>query len=132
MSRWHIDASEVDRLAVDMRGADRRIIEGARPVMKRAAVNVKRRMRRDFSGHKYAGGVPFSLEFEQTDAHGLGYEIGELDSAGRQWGLAAILAYGTSNNAPVVDHTAALRGEAPLLDKHLGDVAEDAVLGGHE
>lgn len=126
---FSIDSSEVDRLAVDMRGADRRVVEGARPVMKRAAMNVKRRMMKDFRGHRYAGAVPFSLEFEQRDRHGLAYEIGELDSAGRQWGLAAILAYGTSNNAPVVDHTAALRNESGLIQKKLGDVAEDSVLG---
>lgn len=126
---FHIDSSEVDRLTVDLRGADRRVVEGARPVMKRGALEVKKRMQREFSGHNYAGGVPFSLEFNQTDALGLGYEIGELDSAGRQWGIAAILSYGTSNNAPVADHRKALIGEAPAIEKHLGDVAEDSVLG---
>lgn len=125
----HIDASEVDRLTVDLSQADRRVVEGARPVMKRGALGIKRRMQKEFSGHRFAGGVPFSLEFEQRDAHGLAYEIGELDSAGRQWGLAAILSYGTSNNAPVADHRKALIGEVPLLEKHLGDVAEDSVLG---
>lgn len=129
---FHIDTSEVDRLVVDMTGADRRVVENSRPVMKRTALEVKRRMMKDFRGHRYAGGVPYSLEFQQTDAHGLGFEIGELDSAGRQWGIAAILAYGTSNNAPNVDHTAALRGEAPVMAEHLADVAEDSVLGGQE
>ena len=126
---FHIDASEVDRLVVDLRGADRRVVENARPVMKRAAVEVKKRMQAELSGHRYAGGVPFSLEFEQRDAHGLRYEIGELDSSGRQWGLAAILTYGTSNNAPVADHRRALVGEAEALDD-LGKAAEGSVLGG--
>ncbi|MDN4174732.1 hypothetical protein QWY28_17355 [Nocardioides sp. SOB77] len=128
----HIDASEVDRLAVDMRGAPLRLQRKARGVMKRGALEIKRGMQDDFSGHRYAGAVPASIEFEQRDAAGLAYEIGELDSAGPQWGLAAILAFGTSNNAPVVDHTAALRGEAPEIARHLGDAAEDSVLGGAE
>ena len=129
MTSFKFDTSQVDRLVLDLSHADKRIVDNARPVMKRGALSIKRRMMKDFSGHRYAGGVPYSLEFEQRDRLGLGYEIGELNSAGRQWGLAAILAYGTSNNAPVVDHTAALRGESTLINKYLSKAAEDSVLG---
>lgn len=129
MTSFHFDTSEVDRLTVDLTGAPRRVVENARPVMKKAAASVRRRMQNDFRGHRYAGSVPASLESQQRDAHGLAFEIGELDSSGAQWGLAAILAYGTSNNAPVVDHSASLRRVAPQLEKNLGDAGEDSVLG---
>lgn len=128
----HIDASEVERLGVDLSAAPERVQREARNVMKRSALEVKRGMQDDFSGHRYAGGVPASLEFEPMDGTGLAYKVGELDSAGRQWGIAAILAYGTSNNAPNVDHKAALRRETPRILLYLGAAGEDAVLGGAE
>jgi hypothetical protein len=124
------DTSEVDRLAIDMSQAPKRMQFKTRSVMKRAALGIKIRMQDEFSGHRQARAVPASLEMQQIDALGYTWEIGELDSAGPQWGLAAILAYGTSNNAPVADHTLPLREETPLLEKHLGDAAEDSILRG--
>ena len=123
-----VDASEVMALAKDLAGAPWRAEREARKVMKRSALGVKRTMQGDFSGHRYAPTVPFSLEFQRVGP--LAYDIGELDSAGKQWGIAAILAYGTSNNAPVVDHTASLHRETPQVVRYLGDAGEDAVFGG--
>lgn len=128
----NVDNSELAELAADLRLAPNRMHQKARGIAARGALEVKKRMQQDFSGHRQARGVPVSLEYQRIQA-GDGqyiYEIGELDSAGVQWGLAAILAYGTSNNAPVVDHTKALRGEAAEIDRHLGDAGEAAVLGG--
>lgn len=125
----HFDTSEVDRLVVDMSGAPGRMQRRTPRTMKRTALGIKTRMQDEFSGHRQARGVPLSLEFQQRDRIGLSYEIGELDSAGVQWGLAAILAFGTSNNAPVADHTAALRLETPAMVRHLGNDAEESVFG---
>lgn len=127
-----VDASEVLALAVDLSAAPGRVQRSAPKVMKRSALEVKRHMQDDFSGHRYAGATPYSLEFEQLDALGLSFKVGEIDSAGPQWGLAAILAYGTSNNAPNTDHKAGLRRETPNIVHHLGAAGEDAVLGGAE
>lgn len=129
----HFDTSEVDRLAVDLRQAPGRIQREAPKVMKKGALKIKEGMGDDFSGHSHAPHLgTAAMEFEQTDGIGLAYEIGELDSGGPQWGIAAILAFGTSNNAATVDHTAALRRELPALQHHLGDAAEDSVFGGPE
>jgi hypothetical protein len=127
--RMSVDTSQANRLAVDLSQAPGRLQRRAPKTMKRSALEIKKRMQSDFSGHRFAGGVPFSLEFERRDALGLSYEIGELDSAGRQWGIAAILAFGTANNAPVVDHAAGLRREAPTMLNHLADDAEGSVFG---
>jgi hypothetical protein len=132
MGGVHFDTSQVDRLAVDMTEAPKRLQLRARKTMKRSALEIKRHMMEEFSGHRYARGVPASLEFRQLDGEGFAYEIGELDSAGPQWGIAAILAFGTSNNAPVVDHTAGLWREAPIMASHLGADAESAVFGDPE
>lgn len=128
MTGVHFDTSQVDTLAVDLSEAPKRLQLAARKTMKRSALEIKRRMQAEFSGHRYAHAVPLSLEFQSRGD--LAYEIGELDSAGPQWGLAAILAYGTSNNAPVADHRKSLREEAPIMLAHLGSNAADAVLGG--
>lgn len=130
MGGVHFDTSQVDRLSVDLTEAPKRMQLAARRTMKRSALEIKRRMQEEFSGHRYAQAVPLSLEFRQLDSHGLAFEIGELDSAGPQWGLAAILAYGTSNNAPVADHRKSLREEAPIMLRYLGSDATDSVLGG--
>lgn len=124
-----VDTSQVTRLAVDLSQAPGRLQRRAPRTMRRSALEIKKKMQADFSGHRYAGAVPLSLEFEQRDALGLAFEIGELDSSGRQWGLAAILAFGTANNAPVVDHAAGLRRETPTMLNHLADDAEGSVLG---
>ncbi len=129
MSRITVDTSDARRFGVDLSNAPGRLQRRAPRTMKRTALEIKRRMAEDFSGHRYAGGVPFSLEFQQLDPLGLRYEIGELDSAGAQWGIAAILAFGTSNNAPVVDHTASLWREAPVMVNHLGGDAADSIFG---
>lgn len=128
----NFDTSQVDRLAVDLSEAPKRLQFAAPKTMKRSALEIKRRMIEEFSGHGHAPYVQGSFEFEQRDGLGLSYEIGELDSAGPQWGIAAILAFGTSNNSPVADHTKGLRLEAPIMLNHLGADAEDAVLGGAE
>ena len=122
-----VDSSEVDQLAFDLSRAPERMKRGTARTMKRSALEIKRGMQREFSGHRYAGAVPLSIEFQWQG--GNRYEIGELDSAGPQWGLAAILSYGTSNNAPVADHRAPLRREAPAMLHHLLDAAEDSVFG---
>lgn len=127
MAGVRFDTSEVDRLAADLTQAPRRLQFKARGVMKKGALEILRGMRRDFSGHSHAPHVPRSLEMEPRGA--FGWEIGELDSAGGQWGIAHILAYGTSNNAPVVDHRAALRKEIPEIMRHLSEAAEESVLG---
>ncbi|GAA1138373.1 hypothetical protein [Nocardioides aquiterrae] len=132
MGTVHIDASEVARLAVDLSEAPGRLQRRAPRTMKRSALEIKRRMMQDFSGHRRARGTELSLEMQQLDGLGLTWEIGELDSAGYRWGLAAILTFGTSNNAPVVDHTAALWREMPTTISHLGGDAEDSVLRGAE
>jgi hypothetical protein len=65
-----------------------------------------------------------------TSPSGLSYDVGELDSAGPSWGIAAIMAFGTVNNAPVVDHEMPARREMFVLEKYLGDAGEEDVLGG--
>ncbi len=123
-----VDTSELDRLAFDLSQAPERVQRKGAAVIKRGAVEILKDLRREFSGHSYARGVPFALEMRRSGR--LGWDIGELTDAGPQWGIAHILEYGTANSAPVTDMRASLRRELPAIMHHLGDEAEDAVLGG--
>src|SRR6185436_816065 len=127
-----IDASEVTALAADLKLAPNRMHHKARGISARGALEIKRSMQRLFSGHRYGGKLPASLEYERVEAGGgqYVYDIGELDSAGPSWGIAAIMACGTSNNAPNVDFTRAASREGLVIQERLGDAGEDAVLGG--
>lgn len=124
----HFDTSEVDRLAADLAAGPRRLRAEAGSVLKASAGRVKRSMARDASGHRYLAGLGDRVNYDKRGE--FEYEIG-IDKGG-VGSLGNIAAFGTSNNAPVFDHTASLRGEAPILADRLGDVAEDAVLGGGE
>jgi len=120
---FSIDASQVDRLAVELGRAGRKATLGATAVIGKAAQNIKTGMQADFSGHGHAPNIPRAINY---DLRGLSAEIG-VDKRGPQGGLGNILAFGTSKNAAVVDHTAALRRELPNVAKFLGDVGERAL-----
>lgn len=122
----HFDTTEVDRLAADISRAPGRMQRAAPRVLLASAKRIKTGMRRDFRGHRYAPHIPRAVEYDRIGP--MEYEIG-VDKQGPQGGLGNILAYGTSNNAPVVDHTASLRRDIPKLTSDFGDAAEDSVLG---
>ena len=118
-----IDASEVDLLALSLGNAGRKATLEAAKVVARGAGKVADGMRQDFTGHSHAPAIPRAINY---DVRGLSFEVG-ADKRGPQGGLGNILAFGTSRNAPVVDHTASLRREMPEIEKWLADVAEKAV-----
>ena len=128
MSKIEWDTSEVDRLAADLSKAPARIQRSAPKVFARAAFEIKKGMKRDASGHRHLPQLDQHVSYDRLGL--LDYEIG-FDKVG-QGNLANFAAFGSINNAPVMDHTAALRHEIPEIMRHLGDEGEDAVLGGAE
>lgn len=115
--------AELGRLIADLGAAGGKVTTGAIGVMTKAAVNIKKGMQADFSGHRHAPAIPRAINFDQR---GLSIEVG-VDKAGPQGGLGNLLAFGSSKNAAVVDHTAALRRELPNVEKYLGDLGEKAL-----
>lgn len=119
------DTSQVDRLSVDLSRADGRLRQKAGQVLYVGANAIKKGMKADASGHDY---LPSLDEHVSTDKlEPLHYEIG-FDKVG-QGNLANFAAFGSVNNAPVMDHTAALQRETPRIVEKLGAAAEAAVLG---
>lgn len=136
MVTWHIDDSELARLEIDLAGAPGRIQRKA-PERLRNAIGprLKREMKIDAAGHEgnwfgqpgtsFVTPLPPHVSFEMVDAWEIEAGI-ENQGAGK---LAHIIVFGSVNNAPVYDHTAALRRTAPFAVRVLGDAAEESVLG---
>lgn len=114
------DTSDLTTLAADLGKAGRRATLGATKVIAAAAVKVKDGMRSDFSGSAHARLAPLAIDYT---IRGLEAEIG-FNKGKPQGALGNILAFGTSKNAPIADHTAALRRELPAVEKYLGDIGE--------
>lgn len=131
----HLDDSELRNLIVDLRGAPARVRRNGTKVMKRAARLVDEEMTRDARGHQgnWFGqpGTEFDTPLEKHVSHEMlspwDAEIGiENKGAGK---LAHIIVYGSVNNAPVYDHTAALRRSEPAILRMLAECVETSVLG---
>lgn len=136
--RIHIDDSELDRLDIDLRGAGPRAQFGADKAVRQGARLIHRDMKRIVDGHMGNWfGIPGTEYPTPIGQHvaiemlGLAWvEVGvNKEGAGK---LAHILAFGSVNNAPVFDHTRALRQNIPAVLRMLGDEGEDAVFGGRE
>lgn len=118
-----IEMQGLDHLVADLGKAGRKATLGARAVLEKGAVEVKEGMKSDFSGHAHAGQIPRAIGY---DVRGLEFEVG-VDKSGPQGGLGNLLAFGSSKNAAVVDHTASLRREIPNIERFLGELAEDSL-----
>lgn len=116
-------ADGLDRLVVDLGKAGRKVTLGSAKVMAVGARKIRDGMREDFTGHAHAPAIPRAVDYTVT---GLAFEVG-VNKNGPQGALGNLLAFGSSNNAAVVDHTAAMRRELPSLQRYLADVAEDAL-----
>jgi hypothetical protein len=126
-SGFEIDDSELRTLQIDLSEGPARMQLGGHKVLGRAGDLVNRGMKRDARGHRYLPRLPRSVSNEFLDYWT--QEIGLSPIPGTQGRLAHIIVYGSINNPPVYDHTAALRRETPaILDMFAGE-AEDDTLG---
>jgi hypothetical protein len=122
-----IDSHEVEQLETDLREAPGRIQRGARKVLKRGAEIIDKGMQADARGHRFLPRLPKSVTHEMIDDWTA--EIGLSPIPGTQGRLAHIIVYGSVNNAPVYDYTAALRRSTPEILDLFGRQAEDDALG---
>ncbi len=123
--RW--DDSELNRLGVDLSEAPGRAQRKAPAVFARGAFEIKNRIKRAAAGHRHLPQLDDHVSYDKLGL--LDYEIG-FDKRG-QGNLANIAAFGSVNNAPVMESPAMLaRYELPQIERHLGAAGEEAVLGG--
>lgn len=129
------DLSELRELEADLGRAPARMTFAASRVIRTGARLIERGMTEDARGHmgNWFGipGTEYSTPLEQHVSSEmldpLWAEIGiEYEGAGK---IAHIIVHGSANNAPVYDHTAPLRRNAPLIERLLAGAAEKSVLG---
>lgn len=120
------DTSELNRLAFDLATAPARVIPALVPVAHRAGGNVKRSMRKDASGHRHLPNLPAFVNYDvDVSATSITVDVGfRKEGAGN---LANVAAYGTVNNAPVMDVTRGLRAEVPNFLRWVAKVGGEAL-----
>lgn len=112
-----LDHRQLDALARDLIAAPVQVIPAILPTANRAGYNLKRRMGRDASGHSHLPGLAATVEYDVTPAPtSVTIEVGFRDEG--QGELAGIAAFGSVNNAPVMDITAGLEDEVPVFIRH--------------
>lgn len=136
--RNYLDDDELRNLEIDLEGAPYRIQRNGPTTLRKAARLVDAGMRVDAAGHQgnWFGrpGTSYETPLPEHVSHELitpwEAEIGiESKGAGK---LAHIIVYGSVNNPPVYDHTAALRRARPEIEKMFADTTEESVLGGEK
>lgn len=120
------DTRELGSLAQDFTAAGTKVIPALVPVASKAGVNIKRTMKSDASGHDHLPGLASKVNYE-VSVHPLSVEVevGFVDEG--QGELANIAAYGSVNNAPVMDITRGLNEEVPRFMKAAAMAAAKAL-----
>lgn len=121
-----IDTSELDALAASFAAAPARVMAAIVPVAGKAGVNMKRTMRKDASGHSHLPGLASKADYTvEASASQVSVEVGFRKEG--QGNLANVAAFGTANNAPVMDITRGLVEEVPKFMRWAATVAAEAI-----
>ena len=124
MSEW--DVSELDRLAFELASAPAKALAALGPVAARAGGNIKATMRKDASGHRGLADLPRFVEYDvERGATSVGVEVGFRKEG--QGNLANFAAFGSSNNAPIMDITRGLNDEVPNFMRWVAQVGAEAL-----
>lgn len=126
MTHVWIDDHELRELAIDISMAPGRMQRAGPRVLKtKVGPRLNKEMKLDASGHRHLPHLSKAVSWEMRGD----WMVEAGLSPGGQGSLAHIIVYGSVNNGPVYDHTAALRRTEPYARDWLADAAEDAVLG---
>ena len=117
-----MDFSEVEALSRSIGRASSGLVDEARKVVFKGAMNVKEGTRSRVSSHPTWRRLAASVDFEQV---GLEAEVGYNDVG--QGELAGIAEFGSARHAPHPALMPAAREEAPRFEKALLDVAAKIV-----
>lgn len=116
-------ADDLDRLADT-------IVDEARPVMSKGALNVKTQWRQLWSHHPRIRHLPWQITYDlgsdETDAWAV---IGPVSDPGTQGPLGNIIEDGTLHSAPIPGGRPAMDAEAPRLERALADLGEKILAG---
>lgn len=106
-------------------GRNAEIVGAVEPVVKKAAVNVKKQWvdNAKASSAIHARAYPYTIAFDdvKTSGDSVSVEVAPQPDRNGQANLAPILEYGTVNNAPTGDGLAAMNSEANNFRKYVAD-----------
>ena len=120
------DTSELDRLAADFTVAAAKIVPALLPTTNKTGVQMKAILKKDSTGHSHLPGLPSKAEYDvKSAATSVTLEVGFRKEG--QGNLANIAAYGSVNNAPVLDITRGLTEELPKFMRFIGEAAAKAL-----
>ena len=122
----NFDHSELDALAADLVKAPAKVLPAIVPVVNRAGVKIKATMKSDASGHRHLPGLSRAVGYDvDVTATTASVEVGFAKQG--QGNLANIAAFGTSNNAPVLDITRGLYEELPYFMRAVAKAGTEAL-----
>lgn len=123
-----VDASQVHALAVDLRKVPAKVHPQVKAVVAKGALNVKKGMREEASGHRFLQHFPYTITYDVTTTPtSIEAEIGP-DHGKTQGPLAGVVYFGTSNSGPVANLTGPLERELPVFERFLAEVVAKATL----
>ena len=119
------DVSDVYEFALGMDKSAADVERTMRPVVQRGALNIKREMQDDASGHPRFPSFPSSISYDtKANKSEISAEIGP-DKDKRQGALGNILYFGTSKNAAALDINGPLDREEPKFVQAIENAIED-------
>ena len=90
------DTSELDALARELAAAPAKVIPAIVPVAHRAGGNIKRRMRKDATGHRRLGALPKYVEYDVDVMH----TSPAPSQSNATTGFPAAMAWGSARGKP--------------------------------
>ncbi len=107
------DASDVFKLAADLRRSGVVVAAGVKPVVAKGALNIKADWRKSWSGIRHAPHLPQSITYDTTIGRGgVEAEIGPDEAIGQGF-LGRVIHDGGAHNAPRPAGYEALAREEP-------------------
>jgi hypothetical protein len=99
VSDSYVDASELDRLSVDLGQYGEEVAKDVDKALEFNARNIKDAWRDKVQGNEYAPRAPFSIDYERTGVatfagSSVEYEIGARKGTGKQGGVVLLLEFG--------------------------------------
>lgn len=122
-------AEGLDELLDVLDRAEREILPGARKVVSKGALNIKKDWRDRWSGLSHAPQLASAITYDTAvDGDEASAEIGP-DKSRPQGPLGNLVEFGSVHNAPRPGGLPALDAEAPRFEQALGDLGEQLLAG---
>lgn len=128
MATTGFEVTGLAEFVADLHGMPDLVHAGARRVLERAAVNIKRQLRGEMGASRHFGQVARAISYDIIDR--IGYVEAEIGpTKGSPGSLANIAYFGTSRGGGTVpDPDAALQAEVPNMERELADLVARSLL----